>query len=92
MKVYLTQAVLPDTPKWDGTEWSKELDIAISTDYNYICTISGEVLEILSRDKVRGIIVPTSAEMKEGHVILGDMNSTETCSVVELYGTAVLDE
>lgn len=48
---------LPETPEWDGTTWSAELDKAIEQGYKTIRTPDGSRYNIVNRDQVIGIPV-----------------------------------
>jgi hypothetical protein len=43
---------LPETPEWDGTTWSTELDQCIAQGYSTIQTPDGSQYEIIDRTKV----------------------------------------
>ena len=55
IEFYASKANLPETPEWDDTEWSDELDNAISQNYGYIATPEGFVFKINNRDSVTSL-------------------------------------
>ena len=56
--VFTTNAILPDTSYWDGTEWSTALDIAISNEDSYIRDGDGTLFKIINRGSVQNITPP----------------------------------
>ena len=58
--VFTTNAILPDTPYWDGTEWSTALDIAINNGDRYIQDGDGTLFKIFNRGSVQNILPPIS--------------------------------
>ena len=56
--VFTTNAILPDTPYWDGTEWSTALDNAISNEDSYIRDGDGTLFKIFNKDSVQKITPP----------------------------------
>lgn len=56
--VFTTNAILPDTSYWDGTEWSTALDNAISNGDNYIRDGDGTLFKIFNKDSVQNITPP----------------------------------
>ena len=56
--VAVTKAVLPNTPYWDDSEWSKALDIAISEGDDYIRDGDGCLFKIIDRNSVKNVVHP----------------------------------
>lgn len=57
IKILKINANLPESPRWDGTTWDKELGTAVTGGYKYICTPDNTIFSIQSENKVTNYAV-----------------------------------
>ena len=51
--IYYSKANLPETTKWDGSDWEKELNLALILKCTKILTPEGITYRITSNDSVK---------------------------------------